>query len=386
MAVTSGFFNSLEGDRKYDALQVSKLFEGLILDGVFASIGDCFVTKAVEADVVTVGIGKAWFNHTWLLNDSILRIEMPQAELLLHRIDAIIIETDSSVAVRNNTIKYVQGAPSSSPSRPTLTTGVEVNQYPICYIYRPSGSSEITQSDITNMVGTTEMPFVTGILQAVSIDSLLGQWEDDLDRFMDAQKALFTDWMNGEKTSFTEWQTAAKTEFSEWRTTERNTYYEWFATLKADLTKEQEFLDEWIKSEQEDFTEWFLSMKQKLSDEQAYLDSWILGEQTDFIAWFNEMKGLLDGDAAGKIQMNIDKEEVDRILVAGFVDGVKTFSEDGTTITTTASDGRQLIKTFTDGFLTMTCILNSANGIEIARVTKTFDASGTTIDTVVNYT
>ena len=34
MSVTYGFYNSLNGDRRYDANQMSAIFDGLIIDGV----------------------------------------------------------------------------------------------------------------------------------------------------------------------------------------------------------------------------------------------------------------------------------------------------------------------------------------------------------------
>ena len=39
MAVTYGFYNSLNKDRVYNAEQMSSIFNGIITDGVFASIG-----------------------------------------------------------------------------------------------------------------------------------------------------------------------------------------------------------------------------------------------------------------------------------------------------------------------------------------------------------
>ena len=56
-----------------------------------------------------------------------------------------------------------------------------------------------------------------------------------------------------------------------------------------------------------------------------------------------------------------------------------------TVITSTASDGRILTKTFSDGFLTMTNVLKSAAGAEVARAVKTFDSDGKLISTVVTY-
>lgn len=334
MSVSSGFFNSLNGDRKYNTAQMSAIFDGLIIDGVFASIGTAFAVKAAGGLTVNVGIGKAWFDHTWTVNDSILPMTAPEAEVLLDRIDAVVLEVNGMESVRNNTIKFVKGNPSSAPSRPTLTNEGNVHQYPLCYIYRKYGTAVINQADITPMVGTESTPFVTGILQTISLDELLGKWQDELDRFTDAR------------------------------------------------SKE---VDDWIAQEESDFTAWFNKMKADLQQEQTVLDQWIASEQADFLAWYNQMKDQLSGDVAGNLQLEIDKEEVKRILLVGFEDGTKEFSDDGTVITSTASDGRILTKTFSDGFLTMTNVLKSAAGAEVARAVKTFDSDGKLISTVVTY-
>lgn len=334
MSVSSGFFNSLNGDRKYNAAQMSAIFDGLIIDGVFDSIGTAFAVKAAGGLTVNVGIGKAWFDHTWTVNDSILPMTAPEAEVLLDRIDAVVLEVNGMESVRNNTIKFVKGNPSSAPSRPTLTNEGNVHQYPLCYIYRKYGTAVINQADITPMVGTESTPFVTGILQTISLDELLGKWQDELDRFTDAR------------------------------------------------SKE---VDDWIAQEESDFTAWFNKMKADLQQEQTVLDQWIASEQADFLAWYNQMKDQLSGDVAGNLQLEIDKEEVKRILLVGFEDGTKEFSDDGTVITSTASDGRTLTKTFSDGFLTMTNVLKSAAGAEVARAVKTFDSDGKLISTVVTY-
>lgn len=334
MSVSSGFFNSLNGDRKYNAAQMSAIFDGLIIDGVFASIGTAFAVKAAGGLTVNVGIGKAWFDHTWTVNDSILPMTAPEAEVLLDRIDAVVLEVNGMESVRNNTIKFVKGNPSSAPSRPTLTNEGNVHQYPLCYIYRKYGTAVINQADITPMVGTESTPFVTGILQTISLDELLGKWQDELDRFTDAR------------------------------------------------SKE---VDDWIAQEESNFTAWFNKMKADLQQEQTVLDQWIASEQADFLAWYNQMKDQLSGDVAGNLQLEIDKEEVKRILLVGFEDGTKEFSDDGTVITSTASDGRILTKTFSDGFLTMTNVLKSAAGAEVARAVKTFDSDGKLISTVVTY-
>lgn len=334
MAITSGFFNSVNGDRKYDAIQMSSIFDGLIVDGVFASIGNAFNVKAAGGLNLTVDTGKAWFDHTWTLNDSVLQIVAPDAELLLDRIDAVVLEINNSESVRKNDIKIVKGTASSSAVKPTLKNEGNVRQHPICYIFRKAGSSSIMQADITMAVGTEEMPFVTGILQTISLDELLGKWQDELDTFVANESAKINDWTENEESELTAW----------------------LNTMKADL-----------------------------QSEKTLLDNWVAAQETDFLAWYNRMKGQLDNDAAGNLQLSIDKEEIKRILLNGLEDGTKTISEDGTIITQVATDGRKLTKTFTNNFSTIISVLESSSGAEIARLMKIIYPDGKKIMSRIQY-
>lgn len=345
MSISCGFYNSFNNDRLYYASDFSKMFDGLIIDGVFASIGTAFSVKAAGGLIVNIGTGKAWFNRTWTINDSIMPMTAPDSDVLLDRIDAIVLEINSSEPVRDNTIKFITGTPASTPVRPTLENEGEVHQYPLCYIYRKCGSSEISQSDITSMIGSESTPFVTGILQTISLDELLGQWQDELDQFIANNTKDFNDWMDSEK----------------------STYIAWFNQMKSDLQSEQALLDKWIETEKSD------------------LRTWIELEQSDFLNWYHQMKDQLTEDAAGNLQSSINKEEIKRILLVGFEDGDKEFSKDGTVITSTSTDGRTLTKTFTNGFLTITTVLKSAVGLEIARAVKNFDPDGKLVSTIVTY-
>ena len=338
MSVTYGFYNSLNGDRKYNAEQISSIFDGLIVDGVFASIGTAFAVEAAGGLTVNVGIGRAWFNHTWTLNDSILPLTAPESEVLLDRIDAVVLEVNSMESVRKNSIKIVAGTPSSEPVRPTLENEVNVHQYPLAYIYRKFGSTVITQADITNMVGTDSTPFVTGIIQTISLDELLGQWQAQLDQFVANEEADFSEWREQKRIEFDNWQAAQENSFNNWA-----------------------------------------------NNQMASEEEWIQSMQNTFLSWFNNLQTQLSGDVAGNLQLQIDKEEVKRILLSGFADGSKVFNEDGTVITSTADDGRTLVKSFTNNFLTMTTVLKSSEGGEIARMVKHFSSDGTTIDIITSY-
>ena len=167
MSVTFGFYNSKEGDRRYDAIQMSSIFDGIIQDGILQHVGTAMVVKESEAMIINVGIGRAWFNHTWTLNDALLPLVVPQSEILLNRYDAVVLEVDSREAVRANDIKIIKGTPASNPTKPTMVKTNDRWQYPLAYIYVGAGVTSIRQANITNCVGTSECPFVTAPLLCI---------------------------------------------------------------------------------------------------------------------------------------------------------------------------------------------------------------------------
>lgn len=209
MSVTSGFFNSLNGDRRYNAEQMSSIFDGIINDGIFANIGTAFGVRADVGNAITVGIGRAWFNSTWLLNDAVLPITADASEVLLDRYDAVVIEIDHSDSVRAGSIKIVKGTPSSIPQRPTMVSTMDVHQYPLAYIYRKAGASGIVQADITSMIGTGSCPYITGILQVLGIDNIVAQWQDQWAQWFASQTQegnnQMTQWMGDKQLEFNTW-------------------------------------------------------------------------------------------------------------------------------------------------------------------------------------
>ncbi len=253
MAVTCGFFNALEHDRLYDAIQMSSIFDGIIRDGIFSTIGTSMaVTASGTGLVVNVGAGRAWFNHTWILNDTLYPVEAEAAEVVLDRIDALVIEVNQSAEVRDCSIKFVKGTPSSRPTRPTMTHNAEVNQYALAYVSIRAGQTTIFQADITSVIGNDETPFVTGLLQQTSIESIVAQWQDE--------------------------------------------FYTYFNNFRSTTTSD---FNTWMVARVAEYNAWYASME---AEGQADL--------AEFDSWFQEMKDQLSEDAAGHLQAEIDALEL----------------------------------------------------------------------------
>ena len=248
MSVTSGFFNSLNGDRKYNAEQMSAIFDGIINNGVFANIGTCFgVTAATTGNGITVGVGRAWFNSAWIYNDAVLPLELDESEVVLNRYDAVVIEVNHTESVRKGDVKIIKGTPASSPSYPAMTKNDYVNQYPLAYIYRAAGATTVNQADITNRIGTSDCPYITAILQVTNIDNIVAQWQGEWDVW---------------SAQWPQWQAA--------------------------------------------WNQWFMEQTGEASEDMA---QWISQTQSSFDAWFESLQVILDGDvaatlAAGQVELN----------------------------------------------------------------------------------
>lgn len=289
MSFASGFFNSVDHDRLYDATDISRLFDGLIRDGIFASIGDCMVVKQSNQMNVTVGTGRAWFNHTWSYNDALYPVTIPPSEILMDRIDAIVLEINSVEAVRANSIKLIKGTPSSTPTKPALTNTKEVHQYPLAYVTVGKEVTSIRQADIENCVGTSACPFVTGILEVISIEQLIPQWKDILNRFVEENTANFNTWMNGEKQEYQDWLAAAKKEITDWEATSKSDYQKWYDSIKNG------------------YDQWFATIKAAYDANWSTFQQWEKASQTEFDKWFENMKNKLEGDLGAKLTLETEK-------------------------------------------------------------------------------
>lgn len=304
MSFASGFFNSVDHDRLYDATDISRLFDGLIRDGIFASIGDCMVVKQSNQMNVTVGTGRAWFNHTWSYNDALYPVTIPPSEILMDRIDAVVLEINSVEAVRANSIKLIKGTPSSTPTKPALTNTKEVHQYPLAYVTVGKEVTSIRQADIENCVGTSACPFVTGILEVISIEQLIPQWKDILNRFVEENTANFNTWMNGEKQNYQAWLTAAKKEITDWQATSKSDYQKWYDSIKNG------------------YDQWFATIKAAYDANWSTFQQWEKASQTEFDKWFENMKNKLEGDLGAKLTLETEKLGKEKVSL---IESTKTY-------------------------------------------------------------
>ena len=308
MSVTYGFYNSKNRDRRYDAIQMSSIFDGIIRDGVLQHFGTAMMVKESEGMMVNVGIGRAWFNHTWTLNDALLPLTLPLSEVILNRIDAVVLEVDARESVRANSIKIVKGTPASSPKNPTLIKTNDRWQYPLAYIRVNAGVKAIRQANITNCVGTSACPFVTAPLEKMSIDALVAQWGDQWKAFYGAQTADMESTNSFWKNQWRIWFEAQTADMESTNSFWKNQWRIWF---EAQTTEIQEAYLNWEHQWEEFFSSQTTEMQETNANWKALWSGWFYDYvnantkefadwkssiDKDFRDWWDSIKDLIDGE------------------------------------------------------------------------------------------
>ena len=122
MAVRSGYFNSIGGDRKYNADDMSMYFDKLISSGVYPNPSTNLQVVAGTGMTINVSPGRGIVNCRWINNDAAYPLEISQADAVLDRIDAVIMKLDLSENVRDVHFEIKKGTAASNPQAMTFTT------------------------------------------------------------------------------------------------------------------------------------------------------------------------------------------------------------------------------------------------------------------------
>lgn len=202
MAIKSGFFNSLNGDRKYNAEDMSEYFDGLITDGVFESIGSKLQVTATGSDMtININSGRAMIDCHWLKNDSAHNITLSPADVQLSRFDSIGIKLDYNE--RAITFIIHEGNLGTTPviSRPSNTETVKYLW--LADVRVSAGVSSVRQGNVIDRRGTSVCPWVTGLIKQVDTSQLFSQWQDacqsfynELNAYFDDKKAEYENWFS----------------------------------------------------------------------------------------------------------------------------------------------------------------------------------------------
>ena len=178
MSMKSGFHNSINGDRKYNAEDMNRPYKDIVSNGVFPNPSDQLQVFASSGMTVSVSAGGGLFGNGWAYNDAPVLLTLESAEATLSRIDAIIVKRDDSEAVRDTVLEIKKGTPAQNPVRPVMVHDDYVDEYCLATILITPGTTVITDSMITDTrPDTTVCGWVTGLIDQVDTTTLFNQWQ-----------------------------------------------------------------------------------------------------------------------------------------------------------------------------------------------------------------
>lgn len=202
MAISSGFFNSKNGDRRYNAALIGRYLQHIVSDGVFAHTSSSLQVLANDGMEVQVQAGRAMMDCHYMENDAPITLTL-NAGGSQDRIDGIIMYVDMTERACGIVIK--EGTPAAAPTPPALTRTDVRKEYMLAAVRVTKLSSAITQSNITDTrADKTVCGWVTGVIDQVDTTALFAQWKaayDEAVAEMDASLAdyqrIFEEWYAG---------------------------------------------------------------------------------------------------------------------------------------------------------------------------------------------
>jgi hypothetical protein len=204
MAITSGFFNSVNGDRLYNAEQMTLYFEGLISNGIYENIGEKFHVTAGEGMSVIVGTGRAMIKSRWVKNDAPITLQIDPADTSMNRYDAIFLRYNANT--REIGLVLAKGEYTSGyPSSPHYIRTNDIYDLQLATVKVMKNTTAITQDMIVDFRMTALCGFVTGLIKQVDTSTLYDQWQTAYENYFNRTTAALDAYFEAKKDEYETW-------------------------------------------------------------------------------------------------------------------------------------------------------------------------------------
>lgn len=205
MSVRSGFFNSIAGDRKYNAKFFAEFFGSLIGNGVFPNPSTGLQVMSNNDMTVTVNPGKGWIEGYIVNNDDDHILQIEPADGVLNRIDRVVLRWDSTD--REIRIEVKKGAFASIPVAPSLQRDADAYELGIADIAVNKGVTRISQATITDLRLNGDIcGIVHGLIDQIDPTTIFNQYMS----WLDEKKFEFNNTMDDLQSEFDIWLNSIK--------------------------------------------------------------------------------------------------------------------------------------------------------------------------------
>lgn len=229
------FYNSVSGDRVYDADSMTDWLKPFFVTGVFN--GDLQVTANGD---MTVSVAAGYTNVEGKVKHftQAQTLTLETASGTLNRIDTVVIRRDDTG--RDIGVMIITGG---YASKPVATEPVRSGAYydlVIAQIYVAAGTVKITQNVITDTrADTTLCGWVTGTVKEIDFAQITAQFESFFQKYQGDIQTTYNDYVSSvqnleDKGSAA--YTALQKDFEDYKAQQQATFTAWFDTMKGQLS------------------------------------------------------------------------------------------------------------------------------------------------------
>ena len=238
-----GFLDAINGDRKYNSKDFSDYFDGIISDGVYASVGKAFNVSADGTGLfVNVDTGRAKILNRYVLNTSILQLDISAPDTSNYRYDAIIVRI--SLDDRTGSIEVLTGTPSTDPQKPTPSNTETKKAYVLAYVKVPPHATAIAPENVENNRGAENCPWVAGI---VDTSNIIAQHEQSLTQ----TRLQIDELVHNTQSELSQMETDTQTDLNEMEGELRSTIAAVVGNVVGELNDEKAAFQTWFDGVQE---------------------------------------------------------------------------------------------------------------------------------------
>ena len=192
MSVKFGFFDSVDGDRRYSAEDFTNFLGNLVSDGVIASPSNGLQVQATEGMTVKVTAGWAYIQHHYVHNDSDLFLTLDASDIARERADRIVIRLIRNERRIEIAVKKGGWLDDGSYCIPSLQRDESIWEMSLAWIYIGIGWTELVAGHIYDERANTNVcGWVTGLIQQIDTTNLFAQYDN-----------AFWTWFNGIKRDY----------------------------------------------------------------------------------------------------------------------------------------------------------------------------------------
>lgn len=194
----SGFENAVlvdgEPDRVYEAEDINNRYEGLVSSyGIYSNIdGACRVIASSGLKVI-VKSGKGEVNNHWFKIEADTELELETADVILDRIDSIIVRRTNND--RNIVLTVKKGELATAPVAPAIERTEEVQEICLANVYITKNATSLSASKITDTRANNNVcGYIACLVDQLNTTELFEQYEDAQNKFINEQTKEFGDW------------------------------------------------------------------------------------------------------------------------------------------------------------------------------------------------